>query len=151
MITKENIERLIKEKINGTPLFIVEINIKPGNIINVYLDSTEGVTIKDCVEVSRCIEKNFDRDTEDYALEVSSAGLNAPFKVKEQYLKNIGKNVRIKMIDGTIIKGLLKNYTDAQLSLEITKKIQKKPVVESLTIEHNQIIEIKSDIQFFKN
>ena len=84
--------------------FIVEITVKPGNKIIVSIDSFTGIAIDDCVAISRSIEANFDRDIEDYELEVSSAGLTQPFKVFQQYQKNIGKNVEILFKNGQKLK-----------------------------------------------
>ncbi|MCC5924907.1 MAG: ribosome assembly cofactor RimP [Crocinitomicaceae bacterium] len=112
MISKENIRKLAEERIAelGKDLFIVDIKISGKNVIQVELESkTENVAIADCVSVSRNIEHNLDRETQDFELHVSSAGLDQPFRVLEQYQKNIGREVSVQLNDGATIKGLLEN------------------------------------------
>ena len=85
MIDKDLLTATVNEAIEGTPLFLVDIDVRPGNTIVVEVDSTEGVDIDQCVAITRKIEERFDRDVEDYELEVGSAGLTSPFKVRGQY------------------------------------------------------------------
>lgn len=95
MISKEKISALVNEKIEGSSIFVVDITVGGSQQINVLLDKPEGISIDECVGVSRHIEGNLDREEEDFELQVSSPGLDMPFKVNEQYLKNIGKNVKV--------------------------------------------------------
>ena len=87
MITKEDIYKLLNQKLEGSGKYIVDIIIKPANKICIYLDAFNNLNIDDCAEVSHWFNKQFDREVEDYALEVSSAGLTSPFKVSQQYEK----------------------------------------------------------------
>lgn len=90
MISKENIRKLAEERIAelGKDLFIVDIKISGNNVIQVELESkTENVAISDCVSVSRNIEHNLDRESQDFELHVTSAGLDQPFRVLDQYKK----------------------------------------------------------------
>jgi len=88
MITTEQIEKLVAEKLENKDVFLVDIRIRHGNRISVFLDSDTGVNIKTCAELSRYIEFNLDRESEDFELEVSSAGLDQPLKLLRQYVKN---------------------------------------------------------------
>ncbi len=90
MIDKQLLTQTIEEAIAGTSLFLVDVKVTPDNNITVEVDSREGVDIDECVNLTRAIEARFDRDVEDYELEVGSAGLTSPFKVKAQYEKNTG-------------------------------------------------------------
>ena len=93
MLKKKIIEELALERINELDkgLFIVEIAISSNNVIQVELDVEDGnVAINDCVSVSRNIEHNLDREEQDFELSVSSAGLDKPFRVLQQYTKNVG-------------------------------------------------------------
>lgn len=148
MITLENIKNFLSEKLTDTDIFIVDISIKPGNRIYVFLDSFKNVTIGDCVKINRLISGNFDREVEDYALEVSSAGLTSAFKVEKQYIKNTGKNVKVKTVEGIIIKGLLKEYKDTAIAIEETTKIKGKVSITEHKIDLKNIAEIKLDINF---
>ena len=102
MISKEKIIKLAQERIqeldNGN--YLVEVNISPKNAITVKMDNLNGgVSIKDCVSVSRNIEHNLDREIQDFELQVTSPGLDQPFKVAQQYQKNIGKKISLLTID----------------------------------------------------
>ena len=90
MITKENIKDLIIDLIEDKNAFIVDIKVGASNKINIEIDSIDGFSIDDCVDVSKLIESNYDRDEEDFELEVASAGLSEPFKVVRQYQKKLG-------------------------------------------------------------
>jgi ribosome maturation factor RimP len=99
MITREKVEHLIEEKIQGTDMFIVEVSVRPGNVIDVTLDSDVGITIEACTEVHRHLLHEMDRDVEDYSLEVSSPDLMKPLKVTRQYMKNVGRDLAVKKLD----------------------------------------------------
>ena len=88
MINRDLIIQLTEEKLKKDQ-FIVEVTVGQANRISVLLDSETGITIDDCIQVSRHIESNLDREAEDFELQVSSAGLGQPFKVHRQYIKNL--------------------------------------------------------------
>ncbi|MBN1821604.1 MAG: ribosome assembly cofactor RimP [Prolixibacteraceae bacterium] len=106
MIKREKIETLVKEKLEEG-IFLVGVNVSKSNVIDVFIDSMEGVTIDQCVTLSRAIESALDRDTEDFELMVSSAGLGQPFKVIEQYYKNEGREVEVVSVEGKKNRGIL--------------------------------------------
>ena len=95
MIYKKDIEKIVNEKLVGTPYFLVDITVSNDNEIVVEIDSFDFVDIDFCITLSREIGSHFDRDIEDFDLEVGSAGLSSPFKVEQQYRKNIGKEVEV--------------------------------------------------------
>ena len=123
MITKEHIEAIITEQLRGTSTVVVDILVKPGNTIVVYIDDVKGVTFDHCIILSRAIEENLNRDIEDFSLEVSSAGIGSPFKVRQQYQKAIGKTIDIVLKDGRKITGLLCSVADN--GIIVTKKVSK--------------------------
>ena len=84
MIQKDIITNLVISKLSDTRYFLVDVTVSADNVIKVEIDAEEGVDIDFCVELNRFIEANFDREVEDYELEVGSAGLTSPFKVKRQ-------------------------------------------------------------------
>lgn len=92
----EEIKHLIEPVLTEHHLFLVELKISKDNVIEVFVDALEGVNIQTCIAVSREIESSLNRDEEDFELTVSSAGLGYPFKVEQQYQKNLGKSVEIK-------------------------------------------------------
>lgn len=112
MIDKDLLARTVEDAISGTDIFLVDVTVSPSNDITVEIDSPEGIDIDTCAAITRRIEETFDRDTEDYALEVGSAGLTAPFKVRGQYLKNIGNEVELLTRDGRKLQGVLTAVAD---------------------------------------
>ena len=84
MIGRETVKSLVEEKLDDK-MFIVEITVNERNVINVFIDSFDGLTIDQCIAISRHVEHSFDREEEDFELQVSSPGLSEKFKVKEQY------------------------------------------------------------------
>ena len=152
MITEEKINSLISEALAEKNAFVVSLEIRPGNNIMLEIDSLEGVKISDCVDVSRAIEHNLDRETEDFELKVSSPGLDQPFKVPQQYAKNIGREVKILLADGAETKGKLLEVNEENISIEKKVKVKegkkKKVVIENEQINFNNIKETKIIISF---
>ncbi|MCB0432250.1 MAG: ribosome assembly cofactor RimP, partial [Mangrovimonas sp.] len=98
-------------------LFLIDFSISSDNAIKVVIDGDNGVSVEDCVFVSRAIEHNLDRETEDFSLEVTSAGATAPMTNLRQYKKNIGRTLKVVSIDQTI-EGTLANVTPEAIVLE---------------------------------
>ena len=117
MISKVVIQKMVEEKLSDT-MFIVDVSVGPGNAISVIIDSDEGLSIDKCIEMSRHIEHQFDREVEDFSLEVSSPGLTQPFKVLRQYLKNLEKEVEIVTAKGDKITGILKSAGEESFVIE---------------------------------
>lgn len=154
MIDKQLLTQTVEQAIENTDLFIVDIKVNPGNAIVVELDSETGIDIDMCVNITRKIESVFDRDVEDYELEVGSAGLTAPFKVRGQYLKNIGNDIEVLTCDGRKLHGVLTKVGDDEFTIEIEKKVKeegaKRPtlVKEPLTFKFNETKSVKYLINF---
>lgn len=117
MIVEQKIRELLEQRIAGTDIFVVDATIRPGNLILVEVDRPDGISIVECVEISRYLEGHLDRDEEDFFLEVSSPGLGTPFKVRQQYDKNVGREVEVLMKDGTKKAGKLASVSDAGITL----------------------------------
>ena len=145
MITNEIVKNLVLSAISGTAIFIVDVKVDSANRITVEVDQPEGVTIEECVRISRAIESGLDREKEDFELEVSSPGLTCPFKVMEQYRKNCGRQVDVVKRDGQKINGLLQQADDEGIVLEVKTKIreagQKRPktVMQTVAINFSDI------------
>lgn len=154
MITKDTVTQLIENKIAGTDMFIVEVNVRPGNVINVTLDSDSGITIEACTEVHRHILHEMDREVEDYSLEVSSPDLSKPLQVFRQYQKNIGRDLGVKLKDKTKIEGELIAADEIGITLkteqkeEVPGKKGKKLVERELTFAFADMAEAKVLIRF---
>ena len=128
-----------KELLSKTDIFVVDIKVSPDNDIVVEIDSPDNIDVDTCAAITRRIEEVFDRDTEDYSLEVGSAGLTAPFKVRGQYLKNIGNKVEVLTSDGRKLKGVLTAVADdgrftVAVPTKVKHEVAKRPVVED--VEH---------------
>ncbi|NQU85842.1 MAG: ribosome assembly cofactor RimP [Mariniphaga sp.] len=153
MIDKKKIVDLAKEGLESN-MFLVEVNVSKSNAINVYIDSKEGVNIDQCIAISRKIESSLDRDTEDFELVVSSAGLGQPYKVIEQYYKNVGSEIEIITQDGVKTKGTLESVIENGVKLKSTKKVKvegskkKKLVEEEIQLDFKNIKSAKTIISF---
>ena len=139
----------------GDNLFLVDVAISADNHIVVEIDSYEGsVSIDNCVAITRAVEQAFDRDKDDYELEVGSAGLTSPFKVKAQYEKNIGNDVEVLTAQGVKLKGVLSEVGDDTFTIKVAKKVKpegaKRPVIveEDVTIKYSETKYTKYLIQF---
>lgn len=154
MIDKALLTRSVEKAIENTDLFIVDIKVSPQNNIVVELDSPTSIDIDTCTAVTRAIEKDFDRDTEDYELEVGSAGLTSPFKVRGQYLKNIGNDIEILTRDGRKLHAVLTAVADDNFTFEYPVKYKepgaKRPttVMESETLPFSEAKSVKYMISF---
>jgi len=132
MIEKIKILELVNGALAGTDKYLVNLKITPDNRIYVDIDGDNGVTIDDCIELSRAIESQLDRDTEDFALDVSSAGADQPLKLRRQYQKNIGRDVDVLMPDGEKMTGTLTEAGDEFFSIHIAGTKKQAPRDEHL-------------------
>ena len=133
MTEKSIIKKLAEEWLEGKDYFLVDIEVSPDNKIVVEIDHADGVWIEDCVELRKYIEDHLDRDKEDFELEVGSAGLGQPFKVPQQYINFIGKEVEVLNADGKKIKGILKEVDGNLFTVTTQEKLKvegkKRPVL----------------------
>ena len=83
MLDKKLLSEVVNDAISGSDICVVDITVSADNVVDVELDSMGSIDIDTCVALSREIEKHFDRDVEDYELQLGSAGLTSPFKVKQ--------------------------------------------------------------------
>ena len=141
MIDKNIVKRLVDEWLEGKEYFIVDIQISPESKIVVEIDHADGVWIEDCVELSKFIEEHLSRDEEDYELEVGSAGLGQPFKVPQQYINFIGKEVEVLDQDGSKVKGILKSVDGNKFIVSVNEKVRvegkKRPVKMDVDNEYD--------------
>jgi len=151
MISKEKIQNLV-DQVLSDDMFIVDITVGTGNSIMVLVDSDTGIDIDWCISISRHIEQNLDRETEDYSLEVSSPGLTQPFKVMRQYLKNIGKKIEVVSSTGEKKEGILSSVNESGFQLDVITKEKingaKIPVAKSMAYSFEQIKTVKLVISF---
>jgi len=131
LIDKRTIKQLAEEFLEGTKGFVVEVKVMSGNVIKIALENDEQTSIQDCMALSRHIEGSFDREEEDFALDVGSPGLDQPLKVLRQYKKIIGKQIMILPIDGKKTEGeLISVQEDEGEVLGLVLKTREKKRVE---------------------
>ena len=157
MLDKNIIQTLAEERINelNSGIYIVELSISTSNVIHVEIDKLKGgVSVEDCMSVSRNIEHNLDREKEDFELHVSSAGLDKPLRHLNQYAKNIGRILAVVSLDGKKTEGELVKVSDEGIVLrlmskQLDEKKKKKILVEEiLEFPFSQIKEAKIVISF---
>ena len=131
MITKDSVATLTNEALADSDRFLVEVKVKPNNIIEVYVDSDTAITIDDCVELSRFIEDKLDRDVEDYELSVMSWGLSGALKMDRQLQKYVGKDVEVKTKETGKMQGKLIGFDGEKIEFQpAPKKNAKKKNTE---------------------
>lgn len=139
MIDKSVVKQLVEQWLTDKEYFLVDVEASPDSRIVVEIDHADGVWIEDCVELSRFIEEHLNRDEEDYELEVGSAGLGQPFKVPQQYINFIGKEVEVLDKDGKKYKGTLKSVDGNDFVVTVNEKVKvegkKRPVLQD--VDHN--------------
>ena len=155
MIQKEKVINLVKEAIEENPaLFLIDLKFLPENKISVEVDGDTGVTLKECIRISRGIEQNLDREIEDFSFFFASPNIANPLKVYRQYKKNINRVLTLKLKDNTTIEGVLKNVTDNEIELEWKTREPKSlgkgkiTVIKNSTIPFSNILEAKVKIIF---
>jgi ribosome maturation factor RimP len=154
MIREEQIE-MVEKILNPLlvdDIFLVDIKIKPINNIKIYLDADSGLGIEKCIKINRRMYKVMEEmglyPDGDFSLEVSSPGIDEPLKIHRQYVKNIGRNVEIKMNDDSIKEGKLVAATENDLSIEYTEGKNKKAVTHNVTIPLTDIKHTKVQVKF---
>ncbi len=155
MSLKDTVENLIAGALRENPsLFLIDLKVHPDNRIDVIIDGDNGVTVDDCINVSRAVEHNLDRDKEDFALQVMSAGVSEGLTHQRQYKKNIGRKLKVKTEDNNSIEGELTSVTDDNITL-VWKTREAKPVgkgkitvTKEASVSYSEIQEAKVMITF---
>lgn len=97
MTFKEKVNALVEEALSERPsVFLIDLTITDAFKIIVSLDGDNGVVLQDCIDISRAIESNLDREEQDFSLEVASVGVGSPLKLIRQYKKNVGRTLIVK-------------------------------------------------------
>ena len=122
MIDKNKVKDLVEQWLEGKEYFLVDASVDEQNKITVEIDHKDGVWIEDCCELSKFIEEHFDRDVEDFELEVGSAGIGQPFKVLQQYINSIGYDVELLTAEGTKMEGYLKSADENGFVVTVEEK-----------------------------
>ena len=145
----------IDSEIVARGLYIIDVTVSKDNDVEVTIESEEGkVELEDCVEISRFFETKFDRETEDYSLTVTSAGLDQPFKVLKQYIKSIGKKVEVQLKGGKKMVAVLEAADEESITLKYSQKEavegkKKKEIVEHVDrFTMDQVNSVRPFVEF---
>lgn len=115
---RKNIEALLNDFLETREdLFLIDLKISAGDDITVILDGDNGVSVQDCLDASRAIEFNMDREEHDFSLQVMSAGLSEPLAIPRQFQKNIGREIEVLLNDSTKTEGELAKVDEDKITL----------------------------------
>ncbi len=155
MISKDILLTIVNDFIaTKESYFLVDVIVSPSNSICVEIDSYNGVDVDTCCELSRYIESKIDREIEDYELEVGSVGLTSPFKIKEQYIKNLNNEVEVLSKDGKKFVGILLSANDNNFDIQIEKKVKlkgkssKETIIETVNFLYTEVKYTKYNLRF---
>lgn len=138
MISKEAITQLVEEWITDHPhFFLVELKLSSDAHIHIEIEATTGsVNIDDCCQLSQFIESKLDRETDDFSLEVMSAGIGQAFKVPQQFHKHLGKEVEVRLRNGSKLVGTLKEVNPDDFCVSVLRRIKpegaKRPIQQEM-------------------
>jgi ribosome maturation factor RimP len=152
MIYKEALENRIQEHFEGTEMFLVSISVSSDQQIEVSIDGDAGVTVADCISLTKELEQYLDRDTEDFSLEVSSYGVGNPLLLPRQYVKNTGRLLEVTLTDEKVYTGRILSADEKEVTLEVLPVNKRgriiKPEVPQLTLTYEQITKAIIQIEF---
>jgi len=138
MISK--IEALLAPLLEGTDMFVTNLQIEPGNNIKLFLDADEGLNVQKSVSINRQLVAQIDElgwyPNGDYSLEVSSPGVDEPLRSIRQYKKNIGRTLAVTNIEDMEQIGVLKAVTEVGISLEVKINKKKETALVELPFEN---------------
>lgn len=148
------VKDLLEEAIAENPaLFLISLEFLPSNKIEIVIDGDTGVSLKECIRINKSIDSHFDKEEEDFGLEVTSPDIAEPLKVKRQYVKNINRILKVKTNDA-VLEGTLNEVNDNNIVLS-WKAREPKPigkgkvtVEKTATIAYEEIKEAKVKIIF---
>lgn len=151
---KEHVASSVHKALEAhSSLFLIDLTIGNDNHIKVVLDGDTGVTIEDCITLSRAVEEHLNREEEDFSLEVTSAGATSPLQLPRQYKKNIGRKINVKTREKTW-EGNLTRVSENTITLA-WKAREAKPIGKGkITVDKIQeisfydILEAKIIIEF---
>ncbi len=155
MINKETLRQTAEQWMGEKGFFLVDLKVGSDNRISIEMETERGsVDIDDCAALNDFIESRFDRDVEDYSLEISSAGLGQPFKVRKQYLKCIGQDVEVSLKDGHRFVGILQAVNDDSFCVNVIRKVKpegaKRPVSQAMdeTYRYEEVNSVCYHLEF---
>ena len=132
--------------------FLVEVKIRPGNNIKIFVDADRGMSIDKLAHYNRSLYRQIEESglfpNNDFSLEISSPGLDEPLKLRRQYLKNIGRHVEIVLKSGIKQEGKLLSATDGEVVIEEEKGTKKKKEIIQHSLSYDDIKTTKIQIKW---
>ena len=139
-MTKEQIIQAVEAAVAERGCFLVEVSVSKDNDIEIVIEKEEGVVDwEDCAAIDKVVHEAFDQDVEDYALTVSSAGLDRPFKVLRQYQKALGSQVDVKFRGGKRLIATLVAATEESVTLHYTALEAVEGKKKKEKVEHEDV------------
>ena len=150
MLSHQKITSFVEEALHDTDLFLVDVKLKPNNVIEIYIDADSSVSIDQCVQISRFVESKLDRDTEDFELNVFSWGLSGALKLDRQLQKYVGQDVEVKTKEQGKFQGKLVSFNTETVEIAPAPKKSKKKTAEEQPnlILNRKATELKPAIVF---
>lgn len=143
---KDKVKQLVLDFLEERKdLYLVDLKVSAGNDITVIMDGDEGLSLQDCLDASRAIEFNLDREAQDFSLQVMSPGLSEPLLFPRQYTKNIGRELQLFLENGEEVKGEITAADELQVTLTLRYRRPKlvgkgkEDVVEERSIPYSEI------------
>lgn len=152
--TVEKIKELTEGIIDDSSLFLVDLKIKPTNNVKVFVDGDNGISIDVISKINRALYKKLEENAlfpnDDFSLEVSSPGIDAPLKLYRQYPKNIGRNVKVTLVDESVVTGVLKEVNEQEILIEknLTAKQKKAGEEVGVVLPFEQIKSTVIELKF---
>ena len=137
---RKEVKSLLDEALElNKELFLVYFDINESNHISVIVDGDKGVSVSECMRISRNIDHNFDREEEDFSLEVSSFDISHSLTIPRQYIKNIGRKLKIKTVADEKFEGTLLSFSDDnKFVLKWKERVPKTIGKGKMTVEKQQ-------------
>ncbi len=145
---KEKVKKLLEQALEeNKSLFLIDFSISESNQIKVVIDGDHGVTVNDCIAISRAIEHNLDREETDFSLDVASSGVSEPLSIPRQYKKNIGRKLKVKTQDQKTFEGTLSKADDKKIELQ-WKAREPKPIGKGkITVQKEVVLDYKNIVE----
>lgn len=145
---KEKVKELLDQALeDNKSLFLIDFKITGNNQIKVIIDGDQGVTVNDCIAVSRAIEHNIDREETDFSLDVASSGVSEPLSIPRQYIKNIGRTLKVQTQNNDVLEGKLSRADENEIELN-WKAREPKPIGKGkVTVQKEAVLEYKDIVE----
>jgi len=144
---KKALETLLSNKLDELQLYLVELNVSADNVITIYADGTENISVEQCTAIARFLRDELGESADDYEITVSSPGLDKPFRHIKQYLKNVGKSVEVLTNEGIKIEGKIDSATETQVVINKFKKRNPKNKAQKPEVSNEMVTVSMNDIK----